>query len=99
MLYAIIAEDVPGSLERRTAARPAHVERLKALVAEGRLVIAGPHPLTDSPDPGPAGFSGSLVVAEFASREAAIAWASEDPYVVAGVYAKVTVKPFRKALP
>ena len=99
MLYAIIAEDVPGSLDKRLAARPAHVERLKALVAEGRLVIAGPHPLTDSEDPGPAGFSGSLIVAEFASRELAIAWASADPYVAAGVYAKVVVKPFKKALP
>jgi len=99
MLYAIIAEDVPGSLERRLAARPAHVERLKALLAEGRLVIAGPHPLVDAEDPGPAGFSGSLIVAEFASRELALAWASADPYVAAGVYAKVTVKPFRKALP
>ncbi|PWB65581.1 MAG: hypothetical protein C3F16_02655, partial [Betaproteobacteria bacterium] len=76
MLYAIIAEDVPGSLEKRLAARPAHVERLKALLAEGRLVIAGPHPLIDAEDPGPAGFSGSLIIAEFASRELAIAWAS-----------------------
>ena len=99
MLYAIIAEDVPGSLEKRLAARPAHVERLKALLAEGRLVLAGPHPLIDAEDPGPAGFSGSLIVAEFASRELAIAWASADPYVAAGVYAQVTVKPFRKALP
>lgn len=99
MLYAILAEDVPGSLEKRLAARPAHVERLKALLAEGRLVIAGPHPLIDAEDPGPAGFSGSLIVAEFASRELAIAWASADPYVAAGVYGKVTVKPFRKALP
>jgi hypothetical protein len=99
MLYAIIAEDMPGSLEKRLAARPAHVERLKALMNEGRLVIAGPHPLIDSNDPGPAGFSGSLVVAEFASRELALAWASEDPYVAAGVYARVTVKPFKKVLP
>jgi uncharacterized protein len=99
MLYAIIAEDVPGSLDKRLAARPAHVERLKALVAEGRLVIAGPHPLIDAEDPGPAGYSGSLIVAEFASRELALAWASADPYVAAGVYARVTVKPFRKALP
>lgn len=99
MLYAIIAEDVPGSLEKRLAARPAHVERLKALAAEGRLVIAGPHPLIDADDPGPAGFSGSLIVAEFASRELALAWASADPYVAAGVYAAVTVKPFRKVLP
>ncbi|HEX5628225.1 MAG TPA: YciI family protein [Usitatibacteraceae bacterium] len=99
MLYAIIAEDVPGSLDKRLAARPAHVERLKALQSEGRLVIAGPHPLIDAEDPGPAGFSGSLIVAEFASRELALAWASADPYVAAGVYARVTVKPFRKALP
>ena len=99
MLYAILAEDVPGSLEKRLAARPAHVARLKALVDDGRLVLAGPHPLIDAEDPGPAGFSGSLIVAEFASREQARAWASADPYVAAGVYAKVTVKPFRKALP
>jgi uncharacterized protein YciI len=99
MLYAIIAEDVPGSLEKRLAARPAHVERLKALLSEGRLVIAGPHPLIDADDPGPAGFSGSLIVAEFASRELALAWASADPYVAAGVYSSVAVKPFRKALP
>ncbi len=99
MLYAIIAEDVPGSLDKRLAARPAHVERLKALAAEGRLALAGPHPLIDAEDPGPAGFSGSLIVAEFASRELALAWASADPYVAAGVYASVTVKPFRKVLP
>ena len=99
MLYAILAEDVPGSLEKRLAARPAHVARLKALVDEGRLVLAGPHPLIDAEDPGPAGFSGSLIVAEFSSRELALAWASADPYVAAGVYAAVTVKPFRKVLP
>ena len=99
MLYAIIAEDFPGTLDKRLAARPAHVARLKALVDEGRLAIAGPHPLIDANDPGPAGYSGSLIIAEFASRELALAWASEDPYVAAGVYAKVTVKPFRKALP
>ncbi|MGE0355363.1 MAG: YciI family protein [Burkholderiales bacterium] len=99
MLYAIIAEDVPGSLDKRLGARPAHMARLKTLLDEGRLVLAGPHPLIDAEDPGPAGFSGSLIVAEFASRELALAWASEDPYVAAGVYAKVTVKPFRKALP
>jgi len=99
MLYAILSEDVPGSLDKRAAARPAHVERLKALLAEGRLVLAGPHPLIDAEDPGPAGFSGSLVVAEFASRELAIAWASADPYVAAGVYSSVTVKPFRKVFP
>jgi uncharacterized protein YciI len=99
MLYAIIAEDVAGSLAKRLEARPAHVERLKALHAAGRLVLAGPHPAIDAQDPGPAGFTGSLIVAEFASREAAIAWAAEDPYALAGVYARVTVKPLRKTFP
>jgi uncharacterized protein YciI len=99
MLYAILAEDLPGVLDKRLANRPAHVERLKALQDEGRLILAGPHPAIDANDPGPAGFSGSLIVAEFASREAAIAWAAEDPYAKAGVYGKVTVKPFRKTLP
>ena len=99
MWYAIIAEDLPGTLAKRVEARPAHVERLKALNDAGRLLLAGPHPAIDSPDPGPAGFSGSLIVAEFATREAAIAWAAEDPYSAAGVYANVTVKPFRKVLP
>ncbi len=99
MLYAIIAEDVAGSLARRLEARPAHVERLKALHAAGRLILAGPHPAIDAQDPGPAGFTGSLIVAEFASREAAIAWAAEDPYALAGVYARVTVKPLRKTFP
>ena len=99
MLYAIIAEDLPGSLERRLEKRPAHLERLKALHEAGRLVLAGPHPAIDTQDPGPAGFTGSLIVAEFATREAAIAWAAEDPYALAGVYARVTVKPFRKVLP
>jgi uncharacterized protein len=99
VLYAIIAEDMPGTLAKRLEARAPHLERLKALQQEGRLVLAGPHPAIDSQDPGPAGFSGSLIVAEFASREAAIAWASEDPYAAAGVYARVMVKPFRKVLP
>ena len=99
MLYAILSEDLPGSLARRQEARAAHLERLKALHAAGRLVLAGPHPAIDAQDPGPAGFSGSLVVAEFASREAAIAWAADDPYAAAGVYARVTVKPFRQVLP
>ncbi len=99
MLYAILAEDVPGSLARRVEARPAHLERLKALHEAGRLVLAGPHPALDAADPGAAGFTGSLIVADFANREAAIAWAAEDPYVGAGVYAKVTVKPFRRVLP
>lgn len=96
MLYAIICQDVPGSLEKRLASRPAHVARLTQLQGEGRLILAGPHPLIDSEDPGPAGFSGSLIVAEFASREAAIAWASEDPYCIAGVFASVNVKPFKR---
>jgi uncharacterized protein YciI len=99
MWYAILAEDFPGTLAKRVEARPAHLARLKALQDAGRLLLAGPHPAIDSQDPGPAGFTGSLVVADFASREAAIAWAAEDPYVAAGVYARVTVKPFRKALP
>ena len=99
MWYAIIAEDVPGTLAKRVESRPAHLERLKALQDAGRLLVAGPHPAIDTSDPGPAGFTGSLIVAEFATREAAIAWAAEDPYCAAGVYAKVTVKPFRKAFP
>lgn len=99
MLYIIIGEDRAGSLDQRLASRPAHLERLHALQAEGRLLLAGPCPAIDSPDPGPAGFSGSLIVAEFASLAAASAWADADPYVAAGVYEKVTVKPFKKALP
>ena len=99
MLYAIIGEDRADSLSARLAARPAHVERLKTLQEEGRLLVAGPCPAIDSPDPGPAGFSGSLIIAEFASLEAARAWADADPYIAAGVYEKVTVKPFKKALP
>ncbi len=99
MLYAIIGRDVPGTLEQRLAARPAHLERLNALLAEGRLVLAGPLPAIDSLDPGPAGFQGSLVVAEFAALEEARAWADADPYVAAGVYAAVEIYPFRKALP
>ena len=99
MLYAIISEDVNNSLERRLAARPDHLARLEALRDEGRLVLAGPHPAIDSEDPGEAGFSGSLVVAEFDSLKAAQAWAEADPYMIAGVYAGATVKPFKKALP
>ncbi len=99
MFYAIIAEDRPGSLQDRLQARPAHLERLQGLQEEGRLLLAGPHPAIDSPAPGPAGFSGSLVVAEFDSLEQAQAWADADPYVSAGVYATVTVKPFKKVLP
>jgi len=99
MLYVIIAEDKAGTLDQRLAARPAHVERLQALQAEARLILAGPCPAIDSPDPGPAGFSGSLIVAEFASLDAARAWADADPYITAGVYEKVVIKPFKKALP
>lgn len=99
MLYMIYGEDAPGSLDKRLAARPAHLERLQALQEEGRLALAGPLPAIDSLDPGPAGFSGSLIVAEFASLEAARDWAQKDPYVAAGVYASVTVQPFKKVLP
>lgn len=99
MWYAIISQDVENSLEKRMGARPAHLERLNTLTDEGRLLIAGPHPAIDSNDPGEAGFTGSLVVAEFDSLEAAQAWADADPYVAAGVYANVIVKPFKKVLP
>jgi uncharacterized protein YciI len=99
MWFAIVGTDVPDSLEKRLAARPAHVERLKKLLDEGRLLVAGPFPAIDSPDPGPAGFTGSLILAEFASQADAEAWAKVDPYVDAGVYASVSVKPFIKALP
>lgn len=99
MLYVIIGEDRPGTLDQRMAARPDHVARLQALQAEGRLLLAGPCPAIDSPDPGPAGFSGSIIIAEFTSLEIAKAWADADPYVAAGVYEKVTVKPFKKVLP
>jgi len=99
MLYAIIGEDRAGTLDQRMAARPAHVERLQALQAEARLILAGPCPAIDSPDPSPAGFSGSIIIAEFASLDAAKTWADADPYVAAGVYETVTVKPFKKVLP
>ena len=99
MHYAIIATDVENSLEKRMAARPAHLERLHALKDAGRLLLAGPHPAIDSNDLGPAGFTGSLVVAEFTSLEDAQAWAKADPYVAAGVYADVLVKPFKAVLP
>lgn len=99
MLYAIISEDKPNSLARRLEARPSHLARLQALQDEGRLILAGPHPAVDSDDPGEVGFSGSLVVAEFADLAAAQAWADTDPYVAADVYAKVSVKPFKKVLP
>ena len=99
MLYMICATDVANSLDKRLAARPAHLERLNALKAEGRLIMAGPFPAVDSPDPGPAGFTGSLVVAEFDSLEDAQSWAGADPYIEAGVYESVIVKPYKKVLP
>ena len=99
MLYAIISQDTTNSLEKRLAARPAHLARLEALKNEGRLILAGPHPAVDSNDPGEAGFTGSLVVAEFADLATAQTWADADPYMNAGVYEKVTVKPFKKVLP
>ncbi len=96
MLYAIISQDVKDSLELRKKARPQHLARLQTLQEAGRLIIAGPHPSVDSNDPGPAGFSGSLVVAEFASLEEAEKWAEQDPFVQGGVYQQVTVKPFKR---
>lgn len=99
MLYAIISEDVENSLPLRQSVRPKHLERLTDLQNQGRLTLAGPHPAIDSNDPGDAGFTGSLVVAEFDNLEAAKAWADADPYVAAGVYANITVKPFKKIFP
>ncbi|MGA3680531.1 YciI family protein [Pseudomonas graminis] len=99
MLYAIVATDVANSLEKRLAARPAHLDRLNAMKAEGRIVLAGPMPAVDSIDPGTAGFTGSLIVAEFESLKDAQAWAEADPYFAAGVYAGVVVKPFKQVLP
>ena len=99
MLYAILGRDAPNRLEQRLSVRPAHLERLNALLSEGRLLLAGPLPAIDSPNPGPAGFQGSLIVAEFASLGEARAWADADPYVAAGVYVGVDIYPFRKVLP
>jgi len=99
VLYAIISEDVEDSLGKRMSARPAHIKRLQALQDQGRLVLAGPHPAIDSDNPGEAGFTGSLVVAEFDNLQAAQQWADSDPYNDAGIYAKVTVKPFKKVFP
>ena len=99
MLYMIVGEDVVNSLAKRLAARPQHLARLDALQAAGRMVLAGPLPAIDSADPGPAGFSGSLIVAEFDSLDAAKAWANADPYLAAGVYASVSVKPFKQVYP
>lgn len=99
MLYMIYAQDTAGSLPQRLAHRPPHLARLQQLQNEGRLLLAGPLPAIDSVDPGEAGFTGSLIVAEFDSLQAATDWANDDPFVHAGVYAQVTVKPFRKTLP
>ena len=99
MFYAIISEDVPNSLEKRMGARPAHVERLKDLKNNGKLLLAGPHPAIDCEDPGDAGFTGSLIIAEFDTLEDAQRWADADPYIAAGVYKQVIVKPFKKVLP
>lgn len=99
MWYAIISEDVRNSLELRVKTRTAHIDRLRKLVEDGRILIAGPHPAIDSEDPGPAGFTGSLVVAEFSSLEDANEWANADPYVEAGIYSRVIVKPFNCVLP
>ncbi|HET7932065.1 MAG TPA: YciI family protein [Rhodanobacteraceae bacterium] len=99
MWYAITGIDVADSLDKRKGARPAHVARLQKLLEEGRLLLAGPFPAIDAEDPGPAGFSGSLIIAEFDDLDAAKAWADADPYRVAGVYKEVTVRPFRQTLP
>jgi len=99
MLYAIISQDIENSLVKRKLARPAHIARLEALRDQGRLILAGPHPSIDSEDPGEAGFSGSLIVAEFSALSEAQKWADDDPYIAAGVYQSVTVKPFKKVLP
>lgn len=99
MWYVFICEDIPDSLTARLQARPAHLARLEALKAAGRLLVAGPTPAIDADNPGAAGFTGSIVIAEFASLAAAQAWGADDPYITAGVYASVTVKPFKRVLP
>ncbi len=99
MLYAIMGSDREDSLDMRLKVRPEHLERIKALQEEGRLILAGPHPSIDSEDPGPAGFSGSLIVAEFDSLEMAREWSEQDPYALNGVFTTVSVKPFKKVLP
>lgn len=99
MLYAIIAEDTADSISKRLQVRPAHLARLQELQDQGRLVLAGPHPAIDAENPGEAGFSGSLIVAEFSDLQAARSWADADPYLAAGVYARVTVKPFKQVFP
>ncbi|HET8552500.1 MAG TPA: YciI family protein [Gammaproteobacteria bacterium] len=99
MYYAIVGEDVPDSLDKRAGARAAHVDRLQVLQQAGRLLLAGPFPAVDSPDPGAAGYSGSLIIAEFDTLTDAESWAAADPYIAAGVYGNVTVKPFKQTLP
>lgn len=99
MWYAVISEDVENSLDLRARVRADHIARLKALIEEGRLLLAGPHPAVDAENPGPAGFTGSLVIAEFSSLEEATEWANDDPYVAGGVYRSVKVKPFKRVLP
>jgi len=99
MLYAIISQDVENSLEKRMSVRPDHIKRLQELKEQGRLILAGPHPAIDNNEPGPAGFTGSLVVAEFESLETAQTWANNDPYLKSGAYESVVVKPFKKVLP
>lgn len=99
MWYAIIGHDTPNSLDKRMAARPAHLARLQALQDEGRLLLAGPFPAVDAIDPGAAGFTGSLIVAEFTSLQAAHEWADADPYVTTGVFGQITVQPFKKVMP
>jgi uncharacterized protein len=99
MLYSIVGEDYPNSLVNRAKSRADHLERLHTLQNAGKLILAGPNPMIDSADPGEAGFSGSIIVAEFDSLDAAQAWANEDPYLAAGVYKQVTVKPFKQVLP
>ena len=99
MLYAIISQDVENSLDKRASARPEHIERLHSLKEQGRLILAGPNPAIDNNEPGPAGFTGSLIVAEFTSLKEAQSWADDDPYIKAGVYDSVIVKPFKKVLP
>lgn len=99
MLYAIMGRDVPDSLARRPAVRPKHLAYLQPLIDEGRVVFAGPHPAIDSPDPGPAGFTGSLIIAEFNSLDDAKAWVARDPYLLEGVFADVTVKPVLRVVP
>ena len=99
MLYAIISEDIDNSLPLRLKARPAHIARLQTMLNEGQLILAGPHPTIDNPEPGAQGFTGSLIVAEFSSLSDAESWANADPYMKAGVYSKVTIKPFKQVLP